>query len=108
MKNKNHSGGRECDHGPSDVENESIGNRENEFDLHQVLRNWMNMKIIHIEERNEENIEAEEGYSELLYPLVNEVSELSTEEKRVNDFTYFARVVGTNEKSELLKNHQWF
>ena len=34
---------------------------------------------------------------------MEEVSELSTEEKKVNTFTYFARVLGTNEKSDLLK-----
>ena len=66
MKNKNHSGGRECDHGPSDVENESIGNREDEFDLHQALKNRMIMKTINIEERKEENVEAKEGSAEFL------------------------------------------
>ena len=103
MKNKNHSGGRECDHGPSDVENESIGNRKDEFDLHQALINRMIMKMINIEERNEENVETEEGSAELLQPLVEEVSELRTEEKKIDTFTCFTRVLGTKEKSDLLK-----
>ena len=94
------------DHGPSDVDNESIGNREKGFDFHQALRNWMIMKTIHIKEISEENVEAEKVSSELLQPLVDEVSELSTEEKRVSAFTCFTRVVGTNEKSELLKTRQ--
>ena len=61
-------------------------------------------KVLHIVERNKEKCEEEEGSLELVQPLLDEFSELNTEEKRVNAFTYFTRVVGTNKKSELLEN----
>ena len=66
MENKKQPGGSACVQGPSGVENEIIVNIEDEFDLHQALRNRMIMKIINIEERNEENVEAEEGLVELM------------------------------------------
>jgi hypothetical protein len=103
MKNKKQSRDRVCDHGQSDIEEEtdSICNREDDFDLHEALRNRMIRKVLHIVERNKEKCEEEEGSLELVQPLLDEFSELNTEEKRVNAFTYFTRVVGTNMKSEL-------
>jgi len=106
MKSKKHSEGAPTA-GASDVETEveeeNIGT-DDAFDLHEALRNRMIKRVIRIEEGNDQSNVDETGPAELLEPVLNEFEELETEEKKVNAFTCFTRVVGITKKAELLEN----